>query len=149
MSEALRHALAVIESYEADMRNVRVVGYVYFPGDGVRGATLASLGVCQGSVYRKALSDIEALRQTQPADVYFIAELKGEVIRARRKFPTNQHKLAALTEEVGELAQALIDRDRKQDALDAHVYAEAVQVAAMALRIATEGDASFKYRPPL
>lgn len=71
--------------------------------------------------------------------------ITAEVAGARAKFPTNQHKLAALTEELGELAQALIDHSRgKASPLD--VYTEAMQVAAMAVRIAEEGDASFPYR---
>lgn len=44
--------------------------------------------------------------------------------------------MTALTEEVGELAKALLDES------DQRVYEEAVQVAVMALRVATEGDPS-------
>ena len=85
----------------------------------------------------------------------FIVEVAREVDSARKKFPTSEHQLAALTEEVGELAQALIDHDRAQKSSGggsmcrtAHtrkVYAEAIQVAAMAVRVATEGDASMVY----
>jgi hypothetical protein len=52
--------------------------------------------------------------------------------------------LAALTEEVGELAQALIDHSRGKTTAS-HVFKEAIQVAAMAIRVAEEGDASFPY----
>lgn len=46
--------------------------------------------------------------------------------------------VAALTEEVGEPAQALLQRQG-----DARVCNEALQVACVALRIAEEGDALF------
>lgn len=70
--------------------------------------------------------------------------LKGELQGARNKFPTNEHKLAALMEEVGELAQAMIDHSRGKGS-PLQVYTEAIQVAAMAVRLAEEGDASFPY----
>ena len=70
--------------------------------------------------------------------------LQREVEGARTKFPKNQHKLAALQEEAGELAQALIDHSRG-NATPQQVYKEAIQVAAMAVRVAEEGDASFPY----
>jgi len=68
-------------------------------------------------------------------------ELRG----ARAKFPGHKHKFAALVEEVGELAQALIDHDRGEQTAS-QVYAEAVQVAAMAIRVAEEGSAEFGYK---
>jgi len=49
---------------------------------------------------------------------------------------------------VGELAQAMIDLEMGS-AQDSDVYDEAVQVAAMAIRVATEGDDTFDaYKPP-
>jgi NTP pyrophosphatase (non-canonical NTP hydrolase) len=71
--------------------------------------------------------------------------VESELNFARTKFPSNEHLLAALVEEVGELSQALIDQHRgKQKAED--VFAEAIQVAAMAIRIAEEGSKEFKYK---
>lgn len=64
--------------------------------------------------------------------------LCAEVTRARAKFPGNRHLLAALTEEVGELAQAML-----QGKPTAEIQREALQVACVALRIFEEGDASF------
>ena len=61
-----------------------------------------------------------------------------EVADAREKFPSNRHMLAALMEEVGELAQALLD-----DQGSKRVYAEAKQVACVAIRIMEEGDTDF------
>lgn len=62
----------------------------------------------------------------------------AEVAHTRVLFPSNGHMLAALMEEVGELAQALLQgsptwRD------------EAKQVACVAARIMTEGDADFPF----
>ena len=61
-----------------------------------------------------------------------------EVLRARTKFPGNEHLLAALTEEVGELAQAMLQAKPRGEQVK-----EAVQVACVAVRIIEEGDASF------
>ena len=64
----------------------------------------------------------------------FLDDVFGEFLRARQKFPQPNPTVAALTEEVGELARAVLSRPIEE------VRAEAVQVAAMALRIAVEGD---------
>ena len=61
-------------------------------------------------------------------------EVAREVERARAKFPRPDGLLAALTEEVGEVARALLDKTWSE------VYAECVQVAAMAQRLAEERD---------
>lgn len=63
-------------------------------------------------------------------------QIGHEVARARAKFPSPNLNMLALTEEVGELAKALMDEPR------ANVRAEAVQVACMAIRVALEGDPS-------
>ncbi|CAE7205075.1 cfr9IM [Symbiodinium microadriaticum] len=76
----------------------------------------------------------------------FFVEAMFETLRAREKFPDNKNQMAALTEEVGELAQALLQRDEGRQS-DQQVYGEAIQVAAMALRVATEGDSAFGYDP--
>ena len=67
-----------------------------------------------------------------------ITALQEQVLRGRRKFPANRLMLAALAEEVGELARALLQRKARGD-----VESEAIQVAAVAMRIFEEGDASF------
>lgn len=74
----------------------------------------------------------------------FQEAVNTELNRARTKFPNNKHMLAALTEEVGELNQAMIDHDCGTQARE-NIWKEAVQVAAMAQRIAEEGDSSFSY----
>lgn len=64
----------------------------------------------------------------------FLANVEEELARAVAKFPQPNASLAALTEEVGELAKAMMEEPRDR------VWKEAVQVAAMAARCAIEGD---------
>lgn len=64
----------------------------------------------------------------------FLEQVAAELKRARTKFPSSRHSMTALMEEVGELAKAMLDESPER------VYAEAVQVAAMAARVAEEGD---------
>ena len=68
------------------------------------------------------------------SDSEFIIRVQAELIRGRTKFPNPQGSMTALTEEVGELAKALLDEPWER------VIEEAVQVAVMAIRVATEGD---------
>ena len=63
--------------------------------------------------------------------------IQDEVKSARDKFPNPTHLFAALSEEVGELAKALLDEN------DIRVWEEAVQVVAMGIRIMEEGDPAF------
>jgi NTP pyrophosphatase (non-canonical NTP hydrolase) len=69
-------------------------------------------------------------------DEAFVAAVKEELGAARAKFPGNDCVMIALTEEVGELAKALLDESWER------VMEEATQVAVMAQRLAVEGDAS-------
>jgi NTP pyrophosphatase (non-canonical NTP hydrolase) len=79
-----------------------------------------------------------------------IQALNAEALSARLKFPTNDVLLAALMEEVGELANALLElryatlhnAAGNEDRRD-HVQKEAIQVAATALRILEEGCSEF------
>ena len=71
-------------------------------------------------------------------DEQFLKAVSAEVKRARRKFPGENATNAALVEEVGEVSTALMFEPWS------NVIAEAVQVAAMACRLATEGDSTFK-----
>ena len=66
------------------------------------------------------------------------AELDDEVNGARKKFPGNRFLLAALTEELGELAQAYLQKQGRK-----RVRKEALQVACVAMRIYEEGDSAF------
>ena len=64
----------------------------------------------------------------------FLVQVADELHRARAKHPGDNATLAALTEGVGELSQAMFDHDAK------HVRYKAVQVAAMAMRLILDGD---------
>ena len=68
--------------------------------------------------------------------------LDAEIDFAKAVFPEPKHTLAALMEEVGELAQALLDNERGKKT-KADVFAEAIQVMNMAYRVAVDGDEAF------
>ena len=86
-------------------------------------------------------------RTIYPTDAETLEKVRLELARSREKFPSNQHQLAALQEEEGELAESLIEHSLGNGgAVD--VFEEAVQAAAMAIRVATEGDAAFEYDNP-
>lgn len=70
----------------------------------------------------------------------FLETVAFEVEAAVVKFPPPNPTLAALTEETGELAQAVLHIREGKSANWHAVYKEAVQVAAMAARVALEGD---------
>ncbi len=70
----------------------------------------------------------------------FVEAVSDEVTRAVAKFPQPNPTLAALTEETGELAQAVLHIREGKSTDWWKVYTEAVQVAAMACRVALEGD---------
>lgn len=81
------------------------------------------------------------------SDELFVSELLDQVRKARAKFPQPNPTVAALTEEVGELAQALLHiREGKHNDWW-RVWDEAIQVACMALRAATEGDPTIGATP--
>ena len=75
-----------------------------------------------------------------------LQHVRAEIRKAREKFPDNDHQLTALNEEVGELNQAMLEHHHEgREAKE--VYEEAIQVAAMAIRVATEGDSTFDFEP--
>lgn len=79
-----------------------------------------------------------------------IQEVRLEISRAQAKFPNTEHMLAAITEELGELAQALLQQQHEPEKRITHanIFKEAIQVAATAIRLAAEGDASFALYDP-
>ena len=83
-------------------------------------------------------------------DDTFASDMLAEVRKARAKFHGPNPTIAALTEEVGELAKAMLKRCAGKGT-SKDVWDEAVQVAAMAQRVAVEGDVSMQriaYREP-
>lgn len=87
-----------------------------------------------------------APRNYRAATAFALNDLDAEIARARLKFPACEHTYAALLEELGELAQALIEHKTGR-APARNVRAEALQVACVAVRIASEGDASYGLAP--
>ncbi len=79
-------------------------------------------------------------RATETGITGFMEAVCDEVARAVAKFPQPNPTLAALTEETGELAQAVLHIREGKSTEWWKVYDEAVQVAAMACRVALEGD---------
>jgi len=82
-------------------------------------------------------------------DGLFFIMVRDELKAARSAFPGTTHMLCAFMEEVGELAQALMEHDRSQGTSVQEVMREAVQCAAMAIRLGTEGDENFMYEFPV
>lgn len=76
--------------------------------------------------------------KSKRAEIFF-EQAHMEAMHAIKKFPQPNPNLAALMEEVGELAKAFLEGEESY-----RIYAEAKQVAAMACRIAIEGDPQFK-----
>ena len=93
--------------------------------------------------------DHKAEKRLTSVDGLIMKMISDEVAAARAKFPETTHMLAALVEEVGELAQAMMEHDRAQGTSVQEVLREAIQVAAMAVRIAAEGDNNFLYEFPV
>lgn len=72
-------------------------------------------------------------------DEAFVNDQAEELARARAKFPGPNKNFAAMVEEVGDVAKALLDFGLGKITWR-EVQEEAIQVAVMAQRIATEGD---------
>lgn len=93
--------------------------------------------------------DGQAQKRWTSPDGLVIKMITDELKSGRRASPGKTHMLAALLEEVGELAQAMIQHDRGQGTSVHEVLREAVQVASMAIRLAVEGDDNFLYEFPV
>lgn len=65
-----------------------------------------------------------------------------EMTAARAKFPGNDRLFEALVEEVGEVGRAVLTNNFE------HARQEALQVACVAMRLATEGDRSWETSRP-
>jgi len=70
----------------------------------------------------------------------FLSDVHIEVLRAVEKFPQPNPTIAAMAEESGELAKAMLHIREGKSNDWWEVYNEAVQLAAMACRCALEGD---------
>jgi NTP pyrophosphatase (non-canonical NTP hydrolase) len=86
--------------------------------------------------------DLSKAQTSEQADYFFVSRVIDEARRARLRFPAPNTTFAAATEELGEVAKALMDLQAGRDTRD-HFVEECVQLAAMALRMAIEGDPTF------
>lgn len=77
----------------------------------------------------------------------FLNDVAAETAKAVVKFPQPNPTIAALTEEVGELSQAALHLREGKHNDWWRVYDEAVQVAAVACRMAIEGDPTINAVP--
>lgn len=91
----------------------------------------------------KAAAETNGLRMPEQLTLDAIT---AEVTRARLKFPNPNYLMTALMEEVGELAKAMMDHYvfHKPGADKDQIEREAIQVAAMAIRLLEEGDPTFR-----
>lgn len=78
-------------------------------------------------------------------DGQVIRMVRDEIAAARAADPTTVHLLGTLMEKVGLLSTAMAQHDSGLGTTTQEVLRAAVQVAAMAIRVATEGDADYSY----
>ena len=81
-------------------------------------------------------------------DGIVIRMVRDEIAAARAADPDTTHRLATLMEKVGLLSTALARHDAGLGTSPQEVLREAVQAAAMAIRVATEGDGNYLYLFP-
>lgn len=82
------------------------------------------------------LNEITAVAQQSDPVEDFLDQVRAELAHARSKFPGDRIMTLAMAEEFGELVKAVLDEHSSD------VRKEAVQTAAMAARVALDGDAS-------
>lgn len=85
---------------------------------------------------------IAATQTPEEARKVFMYALEAEFGMAMTHWPEPNPNLAALVEEVGEVARALLQSNASEQ-----VFMECVQVAVCAMRIAIYGDPQFKNKP--
>lgn len=125
------------ELAEQYLRSQKVLEAIQKERNQPQGETMTSVSQTYGKEEESKPKEWSPMGET-------LACIGMEVRKARKLHPGARHKLAALMEEVGELAQALIDHDRgKATAED--IYLEAIQVASTAVRVALEGSEEFSY----
>lgn len=80
--------------------------------------------------------------------VKFIHDVQSELQHDISERKVRPQPFASLVENVGNLSAALLGNKQHPNEIGANeIYHEAVRVAMMALRLATEGDAAFPYDP--
>jgi hypothetical protein len=84
--------------------------------------------------------------KTTAYDELFFNMIRAELISAREMFPGTEDIVLAAAEEGGELVKAVLDHKYKNAPMK-DILREAVQAAAMAARVVTEGDPTHPFDP--
>jgi len=104
------------------------------------GQSATEIARLRSKITRTVKHPVTGQPQLTLSDDMFLQDVKTELAKACSKFPGPNPTIAALAEEAGELSQAMLHiREGKSNDWWA-VWNEAVQVAVMAARAATEGD---------
>lgn len=126
-----------------------IILFIYYQV-GSTAALYTVIGVVLGVIFTVASLPLETLGYSRRVDHQDDSPLQrstyqmieAEVWRGRKKFPRPAYLTVALGEEFGELCQAQLQRKSRSD-----VQNEAVQVAALAVRIIEESDVSLSNIP--
>jgi len=89
--------------------------------------------------------DAMAHERLHSVDGLVFTMVRDELVADRTADPDSVHMLATLMEKVGLLSTALARHDAGLGTTTQEVLREAVQVAAMAIRVANEGDSNYSY----
>ena len=90
---------------------------------------------------QERIAELEKLLFDRSNDGDFLTKVSVEVTKSRRKYPSPDALSLAVAEEAGEVARALTKESAER------VYDECVDLAIVAMRLATEGDSFIdKYR---
>jgi hypothetical protein len=90
-----------------------------------------------------------AYERLTSVDGLVIRMIRSELVADRTADPDTTHMLATLMEKVGLLSTAMARHDAALGTSPQEVLREAVQVAAMAIRVASEGDNNYRYVFPM
>lgn len=89
--------------------------------------------------------DAMAHERLHSIDGFVLTMIRDELVADRTADPGTTHRLATLMEKVGLLSTAMAQHDSGLGTTTQEVLRAAVQVAAMAIRVATEGDGNYLY----
>lgn len=74
-----------------------------------------------------------------------LKKVKEETKRARAKYPRSDFMLTALSEETGEVSQAILDYQYGNDTID-HIEVEIIQAMTCLARLLFEGSTEFRFK---
>ena len=137
------HSRNSAKSAENELRAaLRKLTFMARTSGGVGGRDEALCAACDEA---EAILERPEPKSAGPNQERFLTDVADEYARATAKFPGNKCNVAALMEEVGELAQALLQLEfepHKGKTVE-DVYKEVVQVGAVATKIALHGSSEF------